>query len=387
MELKAAKVYFELTNLCNFKCDFCPLPDSTRKGEHMELSLFEKGVDEIAAEGIAPKVGFHILGEPLLSPILVPAIQHARSRGIGAEITTNGSLLLANVEKVIEADPTKITISIQSSDEKDHKSRVSGISFRNYYDGMIEAIRRIKESPCQAELRLCLMNTRTKKFFSLDRPLGIDEEGEAYAERFARTIRDVYQAIGRTETHREIREALSEINLDKPTTVWIDEQIAMQVLVFGDWGNAFTTQQVYPTKIGACGDALNEVGVLVDGSVTLCCVDYDGGTTLGNLHTDSLPRSSRPSRRAGSATASRDSRSFTLTARSAWAERAVLRQSSRVSSRSICSSYNATLSNRRRSSSTWRVALGVDLFHLFQEPRCGASECRDQTGTRPAVCH
>ena len=288
MELKAAKVYFELTNLCNFKCDFCPLPDSTRKGEHMELSLFEKGVDEIAAEGIAPKVGFHILGEPLLSPILVPAIQHARSRGIGAEITTNGSLLLANVEKVIEADPTKITISIQSSDEKDHKSRVSGISFRNYYDGMIEAIRRIKESPCQAELRLCLMNTRTKKFFSLDRPLGIDEEGEAYAERFARTIRDVYQAIGRTETHREIREALSEINLDKPTTVWIDEQIAMQVLVFGDWGNAFTTQQVYPTKIGACGYALNEVGVLVDGSVTLCCVDYDGGTTLGNLHTDSL---------------------------------------------------------------------------------------------------
>ena len=54
MQPKAAKVHFQLTNLCNFKCDFCPLPDSTRPGQHMELSLFKKGVDEIAAEGMAP---------------------------------------------------------------------------------------------------------------------------------------------------------------------------------------------------------------------------------------------------------------------------------------------------------------------------------------------
>jgi len=286
--VKADQVYFELSNLCNFKCDFCPLPGSKRAGQHMELSLFQKGVDEIAEAKIAPGIGFHILGEPLLSPILVPALKHATSRGLRADITTNGSLLLRNVEKLIEANPTKLAISVQSSSEKDHKSRGTSIGFRAYYDGIIEAVRRIKQSSCTTELRLSLMNTYTRKFFSLDRQPGINQTGAEYAERFATTIHDVYSAIGRRTSLDQIRAALRKINLNESKTVWIADKIAMQVVLFGDWGNAFTTQEIYPAKVGYCGYALNRVGVLSNGDVTLCCVDYDGGTTLGNLKTESL---------------------------------------------------------------------------------------------------
>src|SRR5262245_57638061 len=286
--VKADQVYFELSNLCNFKCDFCPLPGSKRAGQHMDLSLFQKGVDEIAEAKIAPGIGFHILGEPLLSPILVPALKHAKSRGLRADITTNGSLVLRNVDKLIEANPTKLAISIQSSSEKDHSSRGTSIGFRSYYDSIIEAVRRISQSSCTTELRLSLMNTYTRRFFSLDRQPAIDQTGAEYAERFAKTIYDVYSALGRTASIHRIRAALGKINLNESKTVWIDDRIAMQVVLFGDWGNAFTTQQIFPAKVGYCGYALNRVGVLSNGDVTLCCVDYDGGTTLWYVATKPL---------------------------------------------------------------------------------------------------
>jgi MoaA/NifB/PqqE/SkfB family radical SAM enzyme len=43
---KIAKIYFELTNHCNFKCDFCPINVSCRKRQHMEFSLFAAAVED-----------------------------------------------------------------------------------------------------------------------------------------------------------------------------------------------------------------------------------------------------------------------------------------------------------------------------------------------------
>ena len=73
-EYKTTKVYFEVTNTCNFRCDFCPMHVSKRKMRHMDFTLFEKGIQDIVTGHVADTVGFHVLGEPLLYPRIFDAI-------------------------------------------------------------------------------------------------------------------------------------------------------------------------------------------------------------------------------------------------------------------------------------------------------------------------
>ena len=60
------RAYIEITNLCNFHCDFCP--GTTRPPMAMRLSDFRT-----AAEKLRPLTDYlylHVMGEPLLHPQL-----------------------------------------------------------------------------------------------------------------------------------------------------------------------------------------------------------------------------------------------------------------------------------------------------------------------------
>jgi hypothetical protein len=63
----------------------------------------------------------------------------------------------------------------------------------------------------------------------------------------------------------------------------VDERVSVSIVPFIDWGNAFTSRRVYPARFGYCSYALNNIGVLSSGEVTICCGDYDGKAALGNL--------------------------------------------------------------------------------------------------------
>ena len=45
------KIYFEVTNRCNFRCDFCPLGESQRPPRDMDWALYTRAIDEIADSG------------------------------------------------------------------------------------------------------------------------------------------------------------------------------------------------------------------------------------------------------------------------------------------------------------------------------------------------
>jgi len=92
----------------------------------------------------------------------------------------------------------------------------------------------------------------------------------------------------------------------------------VHVVPLGDWGNAFTSRRVHPDRLGACGFALRKVGVLSNGEVTICCPDYDGHTSLGNLHISSLGTCFAPQGPRRSAKDSSVCGSPTPTASAAW---------------------------------------------------------------------
>ena len=55
------RIHLEVTNVCNFKCDFCPDAIMERKRGHMDLQLLEKALDEIAEGQLAKIVAFHLM--------------------------------------------------------------------------------------------------------------------------------------------------------------------------------------------------------------------------------------------------------------------------------------------------------------------------------------
>ena len=286
---EVTKVYFEVTNSCNFRCDFCPSYLSERKRQHMDFALFEKGIDDIIRDGITDTVGFHILGEPLLYPRLEDAVRYAKRRGLRTEINTNGSLLTEErIQALADAGLDMLSVSVQLTNRYNHAARGSDIPFDRYYRQMMEIAQAVGRLPGAMEVVLCLMNTATKKYFDIDRPMRINGTCHPYKDTLASFILDVAEAIDLQIVPEQVRRALRGFNVLHPRFIRLNDRVIVYAQPFGDWGNAFTSRKIYPAQVGFCGYALHNVGILNNGEVTICCADYDGKTSLGNLHDASL---------------------------------------------------------------------------------------------------
>jgi sulfatase maturation enzyme AslB (radical SAM superfamily) len=283
------KVYFELTNTCNFDCDFCPSSQCHRPRAMMDFALYTQGIDDVVRDGITDRVGFHILGEPLLYPRLPEAIAYARERGLRTELTTNGSLLdECHVQQLLDAGLSHLVISLQALGEEDHRSRGAALSFPAYYSRVMRAAKCVAEAEGDTEVTLSIMNPSTLRFFDVDRRIRLGQDGASPRARLRRLIDDTAAAIGGDLTAKAVQSRLARINLSSPRTIRLHPKVSVFAQPVADWGNAFTGRPVHAARLGYCGYALKGVGVLSDGRVTICCVDYDGNTSLGNLQDASL---------------------------------------------------------------------------------------------------
>lgn len=288
--IKPDKVYFEVTNICNFNCDFCSINYSERKKQFMDFELFKKGIDDIVKDKLTDTVCFHILGEPFLYPHIFDALSYAKDHGLRTDLTTNGSLLTPDTVKRLTENNLvdKLNISVETTFEKEHECRGSNIPFEKYYKGILNAVKLIKQSNSTTNVELCLMNTETKKFFDIDKDMRVVVKKDAFKRKLLPFIIDIYNTIGKKITYDTVETLTRGINLHRPVLIRIDKYITVYVQMLADWGNAFTSKKIHPCKRGFCGYALTNVGILNNGEVTICCVDYDGKTSLGNINNSSL---------------------------------------------------------------------------------------------------
>jgi pyruvate-formate lyase-activating enzyme len=105
------KVYLEITNVCNLACAFCP----GTKREKRFLSEAEFNTLTDALRGRAPYLYFHLMGEPLLHPLLDRFLTIAGEKGFRVILTTNGTLLAKRADELLAAPALhKINLSLQS---------------------------------------------------------------------------------------------------------------------------------------------------------------------------------------------------------------------------------------------------------------------------------
>jgi len=128
VKLLNSEVRIENTNLCNAKCTVCARDKLRRPLTTMSLGAFRKLVDQVKYMG-AETISVFGFGEPLLDMQLAGKIRYCTDKGLKTFITTNSSVLdVRRSEELIDAGLSHIRFSAHGL-YKDYEKVHRGIKF------------------------------------------------------------------------------------------------------------------------------------------------------------------------------------------------------------------------------------------------------------------
>ena len=140
---RLTKVYVELTTACNLDCLMCVR--RTWKNETfgpMSWEVYQSLIEQLAEFDPPPTVHFGGYGEPMTYPYFLKAIEIAKSIGSRVEMTTNGTLLTAELAKqLIDLGVDKINVSIDGVSEDVYDEIRVGSDYGQVVSNFVELYR------------------------------------------------------------------------------------------------------------------------------------------------------------------------------------------------------------------------------------------------------
>ncbi len=236
------KAFLEITNACNLACSFCH--GTKRDIRYLDRAEFLRAAGELRA--FADYLYFHLMGEPLLHPLLGEFLSIADELGFRVILTTNGTLLARRRETLLHAPALhKVSISLHA-----YEANACGISLDDYLDGCF---------------RFC-------------------------ADAAARGIIAVMRLwnVGGADSLNPLILRRMHAFFDDGEVPWgeIYSGFKLRDKVFLEWGERFDWPDLEAEYLGenhGCYGLRDQIGVLSDGTVVPCCLDAEGAIALGNL--------------------------------------------------------------------------------------------------------
>ena len=146
----------QLTQQCNFRCDYCPYTIGTSDRQHsnkrMSLETAKRGVDFLLQHSgnvEAPVIGFYG-GEPFLEfnmmkKIIEYAVERAKGKYIGFTVTTNGSMLTEDKIDFLEKYSVVVMISLDGPREVHDKNRKLAATGSGSFEKVINNVEALYE--------------------------------------------------------------------------------------------------------------------------------------------------------------------------------------------------------------------------------------------------
>ena len=252
MKKRFAKVYLEITNICNLQCDFCP--GNLRPPHSITPQEFERLADQLRP--YTDYLYFHVMGEPLLHPQLEELFAVAQSRGYHVAITTNGTRIAARHElltRYATAPLYKVSVSLHAY-EANGQTLLDG-----HFAPTVALARELSARGTIVALRLWNLDGRSRE-------AAHHEDNDAILSA--------------------LREAFPEEWIAHPNGYKLRDRLYLE------WGERFdwpslTHAPDYGER-GSCYGLRDQIGVLCDGTVVPCCLDHEGDIALGNLFEQEL---------------------------------------------------------------------------------------------------
>ncbi|HVI51603.1 MAG TPA: radical SAM/SPASM domain-containing protein [Candidatus Sulfotelmatobacter sp.] len=255
-------IYIETTNICNFKCKYCPESFDNYEqisGGYSRMSLeeFERVCDQIAEIGQLKTLNFYMMGEPFVNKQLPEFIKVARRKNISEKIivTSNGSLIDENLaEQILETDLDYLRFSIYGIDQ-DIFSRTTNSKIK--LDRIVGRIEHLKSLRDQRGLKKPFLYAKM-----------IDTQDPAQNNKFLEMF------------NRICDEAVIE-----PVMNWNDPD---EGNLSGHDTESLLTTSYFANKKEACPFPFYTLVIHSDLTVSVCCVDWAKKTAVGSLKTESL---------------------------------------------------------------------------------------------------
>jgi MoaA/NifB/PqqE/SkfB family radical SAM enzyme len=287
-------IYLELTNACNFTCDYCPIDQQTRKKTIMSSEFARDVINQIATNNLTKFLTFHLMGEPFLHKDLCTLTGYAEERGLRVRLLTNGSLLeRSRNEGLFKNHLSRLEVGFRTPNDSSFNMRLRG--GRLSLDQYIQRVKDLIEDKIRmgAKTELCI------KFF-------------LRSHVAAMKLSDPYEHLTSGEDNLRIAKLFKAHTLSTarkynvPTKGWDDLPVRLidaDYSIFPGINIGFSRiqdfwvreqrgehgSQGYRAFIGGCSAGFrDDFGILASGEVTTCCVDYDGRNVIGNLHEQSL---------------------------------------------------------------------------------------------------
>lgn len=258
----------------------------------MSEELARRLLEEIAEKGLCRWVNLSLMGEPLLHPAFQAIAEHGVRLGLPIHVITNSSLLTPeHLEHLLNLPIAHLALSLQTANPQDFrlKRAPNRFSFEQSMAIVDQAVRTKLAGRSPTEISIHLLSTR------LERPSGIS------------LLESTRQRLGLARRFREIaRSWVREFSLADPPKPPLWEPLSFWLGLDGFvpllpgvslcfkratlWANTLLVEgaRVRKRRAGTCQLALDTLGVLWDGSVTLCCLDFDGSITFGSASEKSI---------------------------------------------------------------------------------------------------
>lgn len=242
------RAYVEIGNICNLACSFCP--GTSRVPRQMTEAEFRT-----VCERLRPYTDYlylHVMGEPLLHPLLERFLMIAESFGYRICITTNGTLLSSCGEVLLRRAAVihKVSISLHSMEGNGKRSEA-------YLSDAVAFSRLAAEKGIYTVFRL----------WNLDADGRRGENSENAAIEAA------------------LRRAFPEEWIPRRNGCRLGKNVFLEYAGIFTWPTESTADAV---EDGFCHGLADQLAVLADGTVVPCCLDSEGEIAFGNLFSEPL---------------------------------------------------------------------------------------------------
>lgn len=240
------KIYIEITNMCNLKCEFC-IP-CKREAKMMSVSEFEEVIKKVYK--YTKVVTLHVKGEPLLHKNLEEILNIIHKYNLMVNITTNGTLIRENLDILKKSKCIKqINFSLHSFNQNDH---MSSLYLKNIFDSVSEL------SDITISYRL----------WNLEDIRNNDVNDYIISEL------ESYYNLSNLKERLKLKNVF-EIN----ENIYINQDTEFT------WPSLESDEII---ESGKCWALRKQIAILVDGTVVPCCLDNNGDIPLGNIFESDL---------------------------------------------------------------------------------------------------
>ncbi len=293
IEIPLKRVHIELTNVCDFNCIFCPKSEMKRPFGYMKTKLAKNIITDLKTHGICEKITFHVMGEPTLHKDFFDILDHAAGEKMKVGLTTNGAGLGGETgRRLLDYELHQLDISLQTPDARSFAYRKAGSrTFESYLEGILEFFHAYHERHKDTVFKFRFLNTRFRKKSMEQRtgPVRVISSTEELRKTFEFWAGRIYDLLGvAPEERSSAMKAIKSLVAYKWNVVEVYPDIFFETYVLDDWGHAFGDEKVRDAWAGYCFGMRDHFGILYNGDVVLCCMDFDGNTKVGNLNEASL---------------------------------------------------------------------------------------------------